>query len=72
MTQKMKTFLQVRGLLVAALVGILLTACGFSLAYLLGWDLSRNTVVFLSLPLGIAICLLVMALIEAFCRLSAE
>lgn len=72
MAQKMTLFQQERGLLVAALVGILTTASGFSLAYLLGWDLTRNTVVFLSLPIGISICLLVMALIEMFCRLTVK
>ncbi|MCM3583740.1 hypothetical protein M3795_25045 [Ralstonia pickettii] len=72
MAQKMKLFKQERGLLVAALVGLLTTALGFSLAHLLGWSLSGNNVVFLSLPMGISICLLVLALIEMFCRLTAK
>lgn len=72
MTRKLKLFLQDRTHLVVAFVGILMTACGFGLAHLRGWDLSQNTVVFLSLPLGIAICLLVMELIESICRWNAS
>jgi len=68
----MKLFLYQRGPLAAAVLCILVSASGFALAQLLGWGLSRNIVVLLSTPLGIGVCLLVMVLIEEFCRLTLE
>lgn len=70
MNRKQLTYPHERTLLVAAFVGILMTACAFSLAYLLGWPLTESKVKIFTLPLGLGVLLLVVAMIEAFCRLT--
>ncbi|MBA9846592.1 hypothetical protein [Ralstonia pickettii] len=72
MTEKMKLFLLQREPLLVAIVCILVSASGFTLAHLFGWGLSSKSVVLLCLPIGIAMCLLVMVLIEEFCRLTLK